>query len=266
MRWPGSNRLPSRSQSQSVPVPFYESAEALEQYLFFHYGTARDYLPYPGGPREALDYPARAVRELLDRKLLPRRARALDLGCAVGRTSFELSRYCHEVVGIDLSRAFIRAANQMRRAGAMDISYKVEGDRSRTVTIKRPRGVHPERVRFAVGDAMKLPARLGLFDAAVLLNLIDRVPGPAECLRGLARHLRPGAQLIIASPYTWLDAYTPRGKWLGGRMDYTTFDALSAQLKPEFRLVKRRPIPFLIREHARKFQWSVAEASVWVKR
>jgi hypothetical protein len=31
-------------------------------------------------------------------------------------------------------------------------------------------------------------------------------------------------------------------------------------------LVAAKDLPFLIREHARKFQWSVAQASLWKKR
>jgi hypothetical protein len=33
----------------------------------------------------------------------------------------------------------------------------------------------------------------------------------------------------------------------------------------EFRLERRVDVPFLIREHARKFQWSEAELTVWRK-
>jgi hypothetical protein len=34
----------------------------------------------------------------------------------------------------------------------------------------------------------------------------------------------------------------------------------------EFNLVTTKDLPFLIREHARKFQWSVAQASIWQRR
>lgn len=30
-----------------------------------------------------------------------------------------------------------------------------------------------------------------------------------------------------------------------------------------FRLEKREPMPFLIREHARKFQWGCSDGTVW---
>lgn len=244
-------------------APYYESDEALEQYLFFHYGAVEDYLPFPGSPRSAFGYPARAVRELVDRRKLPRAPRALDLGCAVGRTSFELSRWCGEVVGIDLSRAFIRAARRMQRGGGVRVRYAIEGDRRGEAVLRLPDGARPDRVRFAEGDAMALSPRHGRFDLAVLLNLIDRVPDPAACLQALAGRLNPGAQVVIASPYTWLEGYTPRERWLGGRDGQSTFAALSDVLSPRFRLLRRKQIPFILREHARKYQWSMAEGSSW---
>ena len=250
----------------NTSLPFYESDTALEQYLFFHYGSAREYLPFAGSPREAMNYPERAVTELLDRRRLPPDARALDLGCAVGRTSFALSRWCGEVVGIDLSASFIRAANRMKRRGSMPLSYLVEGERRQATTVRIPATARPNRVTFRVGDAMALPPRLRGFDVAVLLNLIDRVPDPAACLRDLTPRLNPGAQLVIASPYTWLEEYTPRDQWLGGHPGQSTFDALTGLLSPSYRLIRRRQIPFVIREHARKYQWSMAEGTVWEKR
>lgn len=245
---------------------FYESSEALEQYLFFHYGKTAEYLPFPGSPREAMDYPRRAVQELLDRKRLPRRgSRALDLGCAVGATSFELSRYCAEVVGVDLSNAFIRTARRMQREGAIPLRYKIEGDRKGSTTLRRPSGTKPERILFKVGDAMKLPAALTGFDVVVMLNLIDRLPDPAACLQDMAGRIRPGGQLIIASPYTWLEACAPKAKWLGGHSHCATIDEIGRALAPHFRLVRRRQLSFIIREHARKYQWSVAEGSCWIR-
>jgi SAM-dependent methyltransferase len=168
-------------------------------------------------------------------------------------------------VGIDLSKSFIRAARQMQRNGAIKLSYLVEGERRASTTLLRPAGSHPERITFRTGDAMRLPASLTGFDVIVLLNLIDRVPDPARCLIDLTGRLNPGGQLIIASPYTWMELYTPNNKWLGGRGNQTTLDALKELLGGTLRLHRRRQIPFIIREHARKYQWSVAEGTSWIK-
>jgi len=75
--------------------------------------------------------------------------------------------------------------------------------------------------------------------------------------------MKPGGQLILTSPYTWLTDYTARSEWLGGRDGMSTTEALVEALAPAFTLVGMKELPFLIREHSRKFQWSVAQASIW---
>jgi len=244
---------------------FYESAGALEQYLFFHYGDPAIYIPHATAPRPFAGYPWRAPRLLVDFARLPGKARALDLGCATGATSFELSRHCKEVVGMDLSASFIRAARLMQAKGTIkNFRYTIEGSRKAITDLRRPAGARPERVTFLRGDAMQVPESLGRFDLVVLLNLIDRVPDPAACIRGLVPRLNPGAQLVIASPFTWLEEYTPRTKWLGGRGTKSTREALTELLTPGFRLIRSRQIPFIIREHARKYQWSIADGTTWI--
>jgi len=46
----------------------------------------------------------------------------------------------------------------------------------------------------------------------------------------------------------------------------TTLESLSGLLGRDFGLQRTLDLPFLIREHARKFQWSVAMATVWIRR
>ena len=76
----------------------------------------------------------------------------------------------------------------------------------------------------------------------------------------------PGGQLIITSPYTWDEEFTPSENWVGATVNSPDpFEALEAKLSDAFRLKRRKDLPFLIREHARKFQWSVAEATVWIR-
>ena len=77
-----------------------------------------------------------------------------------------------------------------------------------------------------------------------------------------------GGHLVLTSPYTWLEEFTPREKWLGGRKvdgeNVTTLDGLQAALGPRFTPVgEPRDVPFVIRETARKFQHTVAQLTVW---
>jgi len=247
----------------------YETTALLSQYLTFHFGADRDVLPFANGPKSGLRYPRRYVRACIDRRRLPRGARALDLGCGVGGITFELARVCGEVIGIDRSRRFIRAARALQRDGRVAYDLVEEG----VLTVPRMARIDPaidrSRVRFEVGDATEVRHDLGTFDVVVLANLLDRLSDPVRCLRALPRLVRPGGQLVISSPYTWLTDYTPRSRWLGGIVRggkrITVHEALRREL-PSFRLVDRVDVPFTIRDHARKFQWAVADATVWTPR
>ncbi|MBU6398683.1 MAG: putative 4-mercaptohistidine N1-methyltransferase [Verrucomicrobia bacterium] len=249
---------------------YYETDRALAEYLLFHYGTPEAVLPFDPGPRAALEFPARCVSECLERDRLRPGARALDLGCAVGRATFELARHCARVVGIDWSARLIDAAQRLRRVGTLDFAYADEGDLTLEATARVPVTIDRRRVAFEHGDALNLRGDLGAFDVVLAANLIDRLEDPRRFLARVPALVAPGGQLILTSPYTWLPQYTPREHWLGGferdGRRVKTLDTLKEILAPNFQLAACRDLPFLIREHARKFQWSVAEASVWNRR
>lgn len=50
-------------------------------------------------------------------------------------------------------------------------------------------------------------------------NLLCRVPSPAACLSEIDAALNPGGILVLTSPFTWLEEYTDRSKWVGGRRE-----------------------------------------------
>ena len=247
----------------------YETDKLLSEYLLFHYGTAEQ-TGAPPGMEPALDFPVRCVRECVDAKLLPEGARALDLGCAVGRSTFELARICTVAGGIDFSRTFIAAAQVLCRDGSFVFGRIEEGRVKSSLLAHAPADVDRERIAFETGDAMELRADLGGFDVVLMANLIDRLREPQRCLARLPSLVKPGGQLVITSPYTWLEEFTPRENWLGGflrdGMRVATLDGLQAALANDFELTGTKDLPFLIREHARKFQLSIAQASLWRRR
>ena len=249
---------------------FYETERALSEYLLFHYGSPEQILPWPLGPASALNYPARCVSECLHIEGLPARPRALDLGCAVGRSTFELARHCSEVVGIDYSHRFVEVARHLQQHGSINYAYVEEGVLTIPATAVVPPEIDRHRVTFEQGDAQNLRQDLGNFDVVLLANLVDRLPDPGRCLESLSHLVRSGGQLILATPCTWLEEYTARSHWLGGFEEdgrpVRTVETLRALLEPHFRAVRTLDLPFLIREHARKFQWSVALTTAWVRR
>jgi putative 4-mercaptohistidine N1-methyltranferase len=247
----------------------YETDLLLNQYLLFHYGTAEDQLPYSFGPHDSLFFPQRCVSEFLPS--IGKVERSLDLGCAVGRSTFELSRWSDEVVGIDASHRFIQAAQSIKETGRIEIRRTEEGGLFTLLQRELPADIRRESCRFEVGDATELKAGISSFDIVLAANLIDRVGQPRKLLRSIAEIIRPGGRLILTSPYTWLEEFTPNAEWLGGSRDdlgraISSLEALSRELAGSFRQESTKDMPFLIREHARKFQWSVAQATVWKKK
>ncbi|MBV9106741.1 MAG: putative 4-mercaptohistidine N1-methyltransferase [Verrucomicrobia bacterium] len=247
----------------------YESDLAVDQYLLFHYGTAEDQLPYSFGPREALFYPIRCVSDFLP--AIGMAERALDLGCAVGRSTFELTRWAPDVLGIDLSHRFIAAANRVRETGRIEIRRLEEGELITQLTRELPPDIRREDCRFEIGDATNVPTDIGRFDVVLASNLIDRVKAPRALLESFTGLVNPGGHLILSSPYTWMEEFTPKSAWLGGRYRSAghpalTVDGIRETLFGAFDLRFTKELPFLIREHARKFQWSVAQATVWQRK
>lgn len=242
---------------------FYDTDRAVSEYLLFHYGDPGVLMPWAFGPREGTAFPVRCVSETFSPTTSPARLRALDLGCAVGRSAFELSRQATEVVGVDTSSRFVAAAEALRRDEVLTFDAVVEGDLTQRREARRPTGSHPDRITFEVGDALRPRSGLGTFDRVLAANLLDRVPDPEALLRSFGALVNPRGELVLTSPYTWLEEYTPRSAWLtrgGNRASEVLGEMLG-----EFRLVRRVDLPMVIREHARKFQWSVAEATVWCR-
>jgi hypothetical protein len=108
---------------------------------------------------------------------------ALDMGCAVGGTAFELTRHFDQVLGVDFSQAFVDAANFMKvwpcvcvcvcvfvhsplngrrhsltvspsvppspqEKRSVNISIQTEGTLMQEKQVFLPSGIHPERARF----------------------------------------------------------------------------------------------------------------------
>ncbi len=237
----------------------YESDKLLAEYLLFHFGGDDEILPpereWPAGMREALGFPVRTAAHFSPGEA----ARGLDLGCAVGRSTFEMARTCREVTGIDFSHAFIRAAESLRRGEALDFPRLEEANVTTDLTARAPDGVDFSRTAFLQGDAMNLPETLGEFDRVHAANLLCRLPDPRRLMARLPSLVRPGGELVLATPCTWLEEFTPRENW--PRPD--TFAWLKSKLAPHFELQRAADEPFLIRETARKFQWTVSLVTVW---
>eukprot|EP00730_Choanoeca_flexa_P012522 TRINITY_DN4354_c0_g1_i1.p1 TRINITY_DN4354_c0_g1~~TRINITY_DN4354_c0_g1_i1.p1 ORF type:complete len:291 (+),score=81.83 TRINITY_DN4354_c0_g1_i1:185-1057(+) len=247
----------------------YESNKYVEEYLAFHFGQDQpDYMPYEGGPTQAVDFNVRIAEECVKwLKQVPAsddgKARVLDVGCAVGRACFELAKHADEVVGIDYSQAFVDCCNEIKAKGSMPYSRLEEGVNTSQHVAKVSDDIDRQRCTFLQGDACNLPTDIGRFDVILLANLICRLPQPLDCLTNLKNLVKPNGYLVFTTPFSWLDQFTERDNWLGGYKGKESKDKMFDVLKSEgFELVQEGDIPFLIREHRRKYQLVFPHLSV----
>lgn len=240
----------------------YESSRLLDEYLLFHYGTTEEVLPIdvalPSAMRDALGFTRRTVSHFSKN---PAEC-ALDIGCAVGGSTFEISRFCERTIGMDFSHSFIDAAEKLRLGEHIPYRRVEESHLMTALVALAPRDIEASRIRFLHGDAMNLSASLGSFDRVHAANLICRLPEPMRFLQRLPSLVNLGGELVLATPCTWLAEFTPPQNWPTG----STFDWLNQTLSPDFELQHQCDEPFLIRETARKFQWSRSLVTVWRKK
>jgi len=251
---------------QTVDQTFntYETDELISQYLEFHYGD--EYFGVPNFPKACID-------ALIPHVDLNQNARALDLGCAVGRSGFELARYYQHVDALDFSTRFIRNAINLVEHGEVKYMIPTEGELTELKSFKLSTlemGDKVHNVDFAQGDACNLKAKYTHYDLIFAGNLIDRLYQPKQFLDNIKQRINSRGYLVITSPYTWLEEFTEKDNWLGGTKvngeNFTTLDALKAHLKSDFELVSLpQDIPFVIRETARKHQHTIAQLTIWRK-
>ncbi|KAB0666009.1 5-histidylcysteine sulfoxide synthase [Oryzomonas japonica] len=241
----------------------YETDTLTAQYCDAHYGAEHF---------GVANFPATCAKLCLEAMAGRSKGRALDLGCALGRASFELARGgFQEVTGLDFSTRFFRLAARMQEEGYLRYAFPEEGE----ILSFHEVGLADlgleggrDRVEFSQADACNLPEKFTGYDLVLAANLIDRLYSPRRFLSTIHERINPGGVLVITSPYTWLEEFTKKEEWLGGYKDagenVTSLEGLKSALAPRFRMLgEPRDIPFVIRETRRKFQHTIAEMTVW---
>jgi putative 4-mercaptohistidine N1-methyltranferase len=246
----------------SLGAPDYEADSLLSQYLFFHYGKPEEQFPFSFGGADGLGFPQRCAELALTYSDAQKRTSALDLGCGVGASALALSSHFQRVVGLDYSHAFVNAANALLRIGSRMVCVADEANVPRSYQVALPKNAQPDRVGFVQGDAQQLPAEIGSFDLVLACNLLCRLSEPMRLLQRLPDLVNRDGVLFITTPLTWLEHLTPQGQRIGNDQQ-TALEAMREHFADHFELLTQTDMPFLIREHRRKYQYGIAHASVW---
>jgi len=249
----------------------YETEKSAWQYMEFHFTSGKDLFPYDPNMKvsKAFDFTVR-LGQIFTKYKPANPKRGLDLGCAVGMSSFEMTKAFDEVVGVDLSNIFIEYANKVKSGKEITYGGPDQGDItvSRTASLKSlSAGVDASKATFVVGDACNVDPALGTFDGLLAANLICRVPEPEKLVRSFAGLVNAGGILVLVSPYSWWDGATAKEKWLGGRPGGPrSEDVVKGILSPDFELLEEYPENWIIRDHVRRFQLGFGHCTIWRRR
>lgn len=248
-----------------IETDYYETDDLISQYCEFQYG--QEYF--------GVENYSKACLKLLNKHLKGlHKVKALDLGCATGRMTFELAKLFDQVTGLDFSARFIRIGTQLKETGKLNYIRQEEGKLTSYQELKLSDynlDMVCDKVSFYQADACNLKVNFTAYDLVFAGNLIDRLYDPFKFLQDISNRINKNGLLVLSSPYTWLEEFTPAEKWLGGyRKDgeaFTTLDGLKESLSEDFELLDEpADVPFVIRETSRKYQHTIAQVSIWRKK
>lgn len=197
--------LPEASRSVLLESSGYNSRIMLSSYLWSHFC---DFLKDPEATEAYRTWSSFFRSSMGD---------ALDIGCSVGRLSFELTRTHSRVIGIDTSVSFIEKARDLMNRKTLEFDLVIEG----LITEKRFCGLDPafncDRVEFIVADALALPFRKQSFATLTSINILEKVAAPLKHLRDINRVLREkNAMFVFSDPFSWDESVSVPDLWLSG--------------------------------------------------
>lgn len=200
-----ANLRPGKTPRAKSANNGYNAPVMLSAYMWSHFGDLLS------------DARATDAYRVWSRSFVSASGDALDVGCAVGRLTFELSKTHDRVIGIDTSTAFIARARQIVQDKNLDFELVVEGNLTEHKHVAFDNGWHFENVDFIVADAMALPFAGRDFSGVAAINVLEKVPDPLKHLEEVNRVLRhKDATFLFSDPFSWDPAFSPPERWLGG--------------------------------------------------
>ena len=198
--------LPQKTRHILTETSGYNSQGMLSAYLWSHFSE------FFNGPNATEAY-------AIWSSLFPgKNGYAVDIGCAVGRLSFELSKTHSRVVGLDTSLSFIKRARRIMKEQSLHFDLILEGN----ITEHRVCELNPQwnydRMEFIVADALALPFPQNIFSTASSINILEKIPHPIKHLKDVNRVLRKqDSMFVFSDPFSWDASVSAPDLWLGGR-------------------------------------------------
>ena len=175
---------------------FYESDESISSYCDLYYGKDNLYTNY-------VDLLKPYLKDLKNSK-------ALDLGCCVGRTSFELAKIYDEVLGIDFSANYINIGVKLKLYDFVNYKIKKQDKtfEERAISLKDfDLEKVKDKVSFMQGDACNLKEIYKDFNLIFYSSLIDKLYYPKKFLEDVSRRINKNGFFVFLSSHNWFNEH-----------------------------------------------------------
>jgi len=246
-----------------IDVNRYETSRDICQQLESHYG--QDYLNIENYPLQI----TRMVNKYLDKYQISS-SKILDLGCSVGRCSFELAQSFDQVEAVDFSAGVIQHGVQLKTGHRVRYVTENQGDIvdfNEIALNLLNLGQHSSNVKFFQGDASNLKEVFKGYDVILAQHVLEKTYHPAQFLKNLAQRLNDQGLLIIVSDYQFTDQVSDKSKWLSGVKvngeNVCGLDGLLPLLADDFNLVEQQDLTRVLKENLRNFKVSQCQLTVW---
>ena len=255
-------------QSEQAEIPTlavnpYETSTEICQQLESHYGESS--LAQESYAQQL----ARQVKSLtIKYGINPQKL--LDLGCSVGRCSFELASVFEEIDATDFSARYIQHGVRLQQNNTVRYTMESEGEILDFKDINLATlglTANKDKVNFCQADACNLKAIFTGYDVILAQQVLEHSYDPALLLTNIRHKLNPRGLLVIVSDYGFKEEITDKRKWLGGIKvngeNVTGFDGLSQCLGDHFTLLEQQELRQLISINRRNVKMSNKHLTVW---
>lgn len=232
-------------------APYARLLEHLSIYLDAHWGDRAT--PPPDGP--APRWPLEALAAKVAARAAAPVARAVELGCSVGRIVAALAAGATHVVGLDLHMGALRRARRLLAGEPLRYGRRVAGRHYAAAELTAgEHAVADDRVTWVCADALDPPLVPEQYDRVVALNLLDSVRRPRQLLSVLDGLCAPGGELLLSSPYAWQSAIVDESERFGGADPAAALcDLLRSghDLRARYHIEEQAELPWTLRKDAR---------------
>ncbi len=254
-----------QSKTPTIPkiaVHQFETTEDICQQIASHYGQ-------PQWIQQ--NYPLAVANTVRDwvAQYQTTTSKVLDIGCSVGRTSFELAKTFDHVDGVDFSARLIQQGVKLQREKSIRYALVDEGEivnyhEIQCETLDLPEG---KNILFSQGDASNLKAHFTRYDLVLAQHLIETHYDPAAFFKHIHQRINPQGLLIVVTDFHFNESVITKNKWFGGIKvngeNMTGEEGLSQLLSAHFEYLGQDELTQELALNTRNVALSKKQLSVW---